>query len=100
MCGLFSQIVRVQSKNGTKRIQAEPSHTLQRFLEKVRVSCGVRGPSLVACISVQVISEFQLRSSDTFSLYRSPGLKDELTRSHLVLQLQRIPLRYCSWPLL
>lgn len=68
-------ILRVQSKDGTRRIQAEPSYTLQRFLEKV-------------------ISDFQLRTSDTFSLYRSPGLKDELTRLHLPMQLQHIPLNH------
>ena len=59
VCGMFSQIVRVQSKNGTKRIQAEPSHTLQRFLEKVRVSCGVRGPSLA------LVSLFRLSQSSS-----------------------------------
>ena len=32
---VFSQIVRVQNKDGTKRIATTPTETLQRFLEKV-----------------------------------------------------------------
>ena len=34
---LSLQIVRVQSKNGTKRINTLPTDTLQNFLEKVPV---------------------------------------------------------------
>ena len=85
------QILRVQSKSGTKRIETDQSDTLQRFLEKVMSYCLLREVAAESCL--QVIAQFQLRESDSFSLYRNPGLKDELTHHHLPLPLFQIPLR-------
>lgn len=70
-------IVRVQSRDGTKRIPTSPSNTLQQFLDKV-------------------ISEFKLTASASFSLYCSPGYRDELTTNHLQHQLQHIPIHHGS----
>ena len=94
-----SQILRVQSRNGTKRIDSAPSDTLQRFLEKVHVCVAIVYYNVMSRCNyrsraqLQVISEFGLSASDTFSLYCSPGFRDELTRHHLSLQLRQIPLR-------
>lgn len=68
-------IVRVQSKNGTKRISALPTDTLQSFLEKV-------------------IQEFGLSPTESFSLFLSPGHRDELTSTHLEQTLKSIPLNH------
>ena len=46
---------------------------------------------------IQVIKELHLNPNDNFSLFRSQGHRDELTRSHLHQQLQQIPIRYVYW---
>jgi len=42
----------------------------------------------------QVVQEFRLNPHDNFSLFCSPGYRNELTRAHLHQQLQQIPVRY------
>ena len=43
---------------------------------------------------MQVTREFQLDESQSFSMYRSPGYRDELSQNELTLPLQVISIRY------
>ena len=74
-----SQIVRVQSRAGTRRLTAPASLTLQQFLELV-------------------VREFGLEQSNEFSLFRAPGRRDELTRAHLSSPLENIPIWWVRIP--
>lgn len=68
-------LVRIQSRDGTKRISVQPEDTLMTLL-------------------AQITSVFSLDPSQSFSLYRSPGCKDELTQEHVNYPLSVIPIRH------
>ena len=54
----------------------------------------MRGRDLAVPLSaVQVTREFQLDESQSFSVYRSPGYRDELSQKELGLTLQAIPIK-------
>ena len=89
-------IVRVQSKNGTKRITANSSDLLRTLLEKVSqlvMNTETRSSCTTANAVPQVTREFQLDESQSFSVYRSAGYRNELSQKELGLTLQAIPIK-------
>jgi nuclear protein localization family protein 4 len=68
-------IVRIQSSEGTKRINLQPEDTLEILLIKIK-------------------DVFTLTSDQTLYVYRSPGYQDALTSGYINMPLKAIPIRH------
>ena len=89
--------IRVQSKDGTKRLQAHPNQQLGDILGQVRPH-----NHLIIIINIiiflffnfsQIRSLFSLKDTQIIHLFRSPGHKNAITSAYVNIQLHNIPIQ-------
>ena len=95
--------VRVQSKDGTKRLQAHPNQRLGDILGQV----WPEYPLIIIIIIIiylfiniilflnffQIRSLFSLKDTQIIHLFRSPGHKNAITSAYVNIQLHNIPIQ-------